>query len=69
MHIPEEIVQLIYMYSLRSIFREHPTLYSEMINALIKRKTYAHRVYRCKKVARLYMKQYEKRKLQTLLEG
>ena len=69
MHVPEEIVHLIYMYSLRSIFHEHPTLYSEMIDSLIKRKTYAHRVYQCKKVARLYMRQYKKRKLQTLLES
>lgn len=67
MHIPEEIIQFIYMYSLPSIFRDYPTLLEEMKQAITKRNTYAHRVYRCKTVARLYMKQYEKKKIQRIL--
>ena len=67
MHIPEEIIQLIYMYSLPSIFCNYPTLLEEMKEAISKRNTYAHRVYRCKKIAKFYMKKYEQSKIQKLL--
>ena len=67
MYIPEEIIQLIYMYSLPSIFHDYPTLLQEMKEAIAKRNTYAHRVYRCKTIAKLYIKKYEQSKIQKLL--
>jgi len=55
------------MYSLPSIFHDYPTLLQEMKEAIAKRNTYAHRVYRCKTIAKLYMKKYEQSKIQKLL--
>lgn len=62
-HLPPEIKNIILMYAARSIHHQYPCFQCELKQALAKRHTYSHRVERCKKVARLHIKNYERRKL------
>lgn len=68
MNLPLEIQSIIYMYALPSIFHDYPTLYDEMKEALSRRNTYAHRVYRCKQIAKLYMRTHEKQKIEKIIK-
>tara|TARA_B100000941_G_C28342336_1_gene467371 strand:+ start:251 stop:502 length:252 start_codon:yes stop_codon:yes gene_type:complete len=63
MDLPVEIISRIFMYAVRSIHHDHPCFQQELESELANRHTYAHRVRRCKKVARLYMKKYKIEKL------
>ena len=66
MGLPNEIKQIIYMYALPSIFKTYPNLYSEMKVAISKRHTYAHRVYRCKQIAKMYINYHTKQKIKNI---
>ena len=57
------------MYAITPIFQTYPTLKQEMMDALKKRHTYAHRIQRIKIIARLYIKNYEKNKVKKFHES
>ena len=62
-HLPPEIKNIILMYATRSIHHQYPCFQRELKQALAKRHTYDHRIQRSKKVAKLYIKNYERKKL------
>lgn len=68
MSLPKEIQDIIFMYAITPIFQTYPTLKQEMMDALKKRHTYAHRIQRIKIIARLYIKNYEKDKIKNFYE-
>ena len=66
--LPNELLQIIYMYAVESPFVLHPELRVELLVEIRRRKSFAYRVYQSKKTYRFFCQRYQEEKMKKYLK-